>query len=308
MRSHELSAAQRAAAESAASALLDGVERAATDVSRCEALKALHKACHASDGATALRGAHVAAALVRLDAVSRLCALAADGGEAGAAPSTAVSKANLVFCVGELLDTASEGQCACCKGGPTSAGAEAVEQLVRCGGLSQLAALLQGRSHVCAFEAGRCTSMIFKAVLYSPALDELLSTECLENVLYLAGGEPRSFNADDEEDAPAVTMLARLQGALKASPDGALRLARLPATLPLLCRFLEPDPDVKRLEMVEPYRACQNVGAGLRLLQSVAAGVLAASVWCDERGGRRAAADVCDAAPAELAAYHHDER
>lgn len=273
---HEPSAAQRAVAERAASALLDAVERAASDAERCEALKALHKACHASceTAAAAPRGSHVAVALVRLGAVSRLCTLAADCGEPGAAPSTAFSKANLIFCVGALLDTASEGQCACCQGGPTPAGAEAVEQLVRCGGLSHLATLLQGRSHVVAFEAARCTSKVFKAVLYSPALDEVLSTECLENVLYLAGGDPRPFDAHDE-DAPAIMMLVRLQGAFKSSSDAALRLARLPATLPLLCRFLEPDLDVKRLEMVEPYRACRDVGAGLRLLQGVAVAVLA---------------------------------
>lgn len=264
---HQPSARERAGAERAATALLAAVERAASDTERCAALKALQEACSAP------RGEHTATALVRLDAVPRLCALVADDGEADAPLSKHLAAAEALYALGQLIDAASDHECACCNDGPTRAGTDAVEQLARCGGLSRLAALLQSHSHRMAFVAARCTQTIFRAVFYMPALEAVMTRECLENVLYLAGGDPRPL-VSDETHVPDPAQLALLHGMVTASEEAAQRLARLPATLPLLLRWLEPDVAVKRLEFMETFRAPQDVGVCVRASQNDAARVL----------------------------------
>lgn len=264
---HQPSARERAGAERAAAALLADVENAATDSELCGALNALQEACSAK------LGEHVATALVRLDAVPRLCALLAQDVDAGSSPSNLRAVAEALYSLRALVEAASDNQCACCKGGPTRAGAEAVEQLARCGGVSQLAALLQSHSHLLASTAARCTQAIFGAVFYAPALEEVMTSECLENVLYLAGGEPRPFSPSDSS-VPDRAQLALLYGMVNASAGAALRLAQLPATPPVLLRLLEPDEAVKRLELMDAYRPPQDIGAGLRAVQNDAARVL----------------------------------
>ena len=259
---HELPSAVQADADSVAASLLDDIASAASVDERCAALCALGEHCskraEPEDEAVTK---YLAQALLRHGAVPQLVALTkvetcadaiCDSDEDGAAQARSADNvlvaetALVALC--ELLHAAAEHTCAYITDGPTEAATVAVEQLVNCGGITHVAALLRGRSHKLAFAAMQCASILLGVVEYSPALEVLISSACLESALYLAAGSGPLRFGESHVGESALLPLAFLGSALHASPGACLRLASVAAALPLLLRLLEPCESVKLTE------------------------------------------------------------
>ena len=255
-------AAVAALADSVAASLLDDIASAACVDEHCAALCALSEHCVKCAGPEDEAATkYLAQALLRHGAVPQLVALTkfetcadeiCDSGEDGVAQARSadivlVAETALVA-LRELVHAAAEHTCAYFADGPTEAATVAVEQLASCGGIAHVAALLWGRSHKLAFAAMQCALVLLESVEYSPALDALTSSACLESALYLAAGSgPLRFDEPHVGES-VILPLAFLGYAMHASPDACLRLASVPAALPLLLRLLEPCESVKLTE------------------------------------------------------------
>ena len=277
-------------AESAAASLLDAVASAACVDERCAALRALAAQCAEHGGPDDKTAEmHLAAALLRRGVVPQLLALTnietcADGtrisGEHGVAQAR--SSDNLLVAVAalaalrELLQAATGHRCRYCNGGTAETASEAVADLLSCGGIAHVASLLQSRSHKLAYAAMQCASVLLDMVEYSPALEALVSSACLENALFFATSSGPLRFAEKPYGKCTMEPLQFVFDALQASDEAKLQLPLVPAALSLLLRFLEPRESVLAKNSFQAHPVSNNKEAsGAPALRRLALNVLA---------------------------------
>ena len=266
---HAPSAEESAAAEQTATALFEALQGATSTEERYAALEALDAAFGSDNDVR--RCAQLAAALTRLNTVSRLVALLGKSESlvAGAPDATTdIDDGTVVralVALGILLRAARGGACACCTG-ITESGYGAVKQLVSCGGLALLATYINyGWRDSLAYLAVACALDAFLTVglpRLEPHGAGLLTTrESLENALFVAFGNPEGISSSARD--PAVQVPLRfLACALQFTDGAAARLASSPAAVPLLLMAMEPSSDAISSEALYPlHRAGETVTA-----------------------------------------------